>query len=452
MNTTTKGIGRMGPVGPIGRMLLGLMLAFCLGPGVWTAGAAVGVFPSLGNAGTNQITINNFAVNTQYVTNQYVNISYTTNLYVSVIQEDIAYVTNQYVSVSIVTNQYVTTNYVNTSFVTNFYSSTSFITNLNVNKLTVNNFTTMNTFFTTNAFPSATNTFDLTNTFQLLQTFTSASVTNIGSVSNNLVGQGLLIVSNASATNITLTITVPNATAVGAQSVASLTIAAGQMGWAKFLTYGNVFTNYADDTYTGTLLKSPVDLGSANASGTLAAGRFPALTGDITTSAGALATTLKNTGTAGTYRSATFDAQGRETSGSNPTTFSGYGISDSAANLFSALTTADFSSATNLTYKYTTNAVTALALTFGKSYFTNVSTANIVFTAINAQDLAATETCILRCTNSSGSDWTVTLPNGIGSPGLGLPPVITVTNKQSCRIYVEHYANQQTNAWFIATY
>lgn len=43
-------------------------------------------------------------------------------------------------------------------------------------------------------------------------------------------------------------------------------------------------------------------------------------------------------GTAGTYRSTTFDAQGRETSGTNPTTFSGYAISDTSANLAAALT------------------------------------------------------------------------------------------------------------------
>ena len=42
---------------------------------------------------------------------------------------------------------------------------------------------------------------------------------------------------------------------------------------------------------------------------------MPALTGDITTPGGSLATTLKNTGTAGTYTKPTFDAQGRETSG-----------------------------------------------------------------------------------------------------------------------------------------
>jgi len=61
------------------------------------------------------------------------------------------------------------------------------------------------------------------------------------------------------------------------------------------------------------------------------AANFPALTGDITTAGGTLATVLKNTGTAGTYTKITFDAQGRETSGataaasdlSNGTTGSG---------------------------------------------------------------------------------------------------------------------------------
>jgi hypothetical protein len=107
---------------------------------------------------------------------------------------------------------------------------------------------------------------------------------------------------------------------------------------------------------------------------------------------------------------------------------------------------------TNLVYRYTTNALTAITMTFGKAYTTNVSSANIVFTAINAQDLAALETVCLFATNSGGTDRTITLPNGIGSPGLGLPPVITVTNKQSCWIYVQHYGALATNCWFIPSY
>lgn len=51
-------------------------------------------------------------------------------------------------------------------------------------------------------------------------------------------------------------------------------------------------------------------------SGVIPAINFPALVGDITTPGGSLTTTLKNTGTAGTYTKTTFDAQGRETSGS----------------------------------------------------------------------------------------------------------------------------------------
>lgn len=54
---------------------------------------------------------------------------------------------------------------------------------------------------------------------------------------------------------------------------------------------------------------------SALSSGTVPSTVMPAFTGDITTSSGSVSTTLKNTGTAGTYTKSTFDSQGRETSG-----------------------------------------------------------------------------------------------------------------------------------------
>ena len=58
---------------------------------------------------------------------------------------------------------------------------------------------------------------------------------------------------------------------------------------------------------------------TTDALGTLQAAQFPALTGDVTTASGALATTLAASGvTAGTYNQVTVDAKGRVNAGSNP--------------------------------------------------------------------------------------------------------------------------------------
>ena len=60
------------------------------------------------------------------------------------------------------------------------------------------------------------------------------------------------------------------------------------------------------------------------------------MTGDVTgTGTGSFVTTLKNTGTVGTYRSVTTDAQGRVTAGTNPTTLSEYGITDAVTKVTS---------------------------------------------------------------------------------------------------------------------
>lgn len=60
-----------------------------------------------------------------------------------------------------------------------------------------------------------------------------------------------------------------------------------------------------------------IDLGSASATGTLAAARLPAFSGDLSSSAGSSTLILSNTGvTPGTYDRVTVDAKGRVTSGS----------------------------------------------------------------------------------------------------------------------------------------
>ena len=117
-------------------------------------------------------------------------------------------------------------------------------------------------------------------------------------------------------------------------------------------------------------------------SGTLPAGRLPALTGDVTTTAGSVATTLANSGvTAGTYNDVatsvkpfTVDAKGRITSvgtavsitpafssiTSKPTTVSGYGITDAlntTSNNNIPLTYGDIGSATLTTSATTANQV-----------------------------------------------------------------------------------------------
>jgi phage-related tail fiber protein len=73
---------------------------------------------------------------------------------------------------------------------------------------------------------------------------------------------------------------------------------------------------------------------AATVSGTNTGDQTITLTGDVTgTGTGSFAATLVNSGvSAGTYKSVTVDAKGRVTAGTNPTTLSGYGITDAASS------------------------------------------------------------------------------------------------------------------------
>ncbi|MGZ3784278.1 MAG: tail fiber domain-containing protein, partial [Bdellovibrio sp.] len=87
----------------------------------------------------------------------------------------------------------------------------------------------------------------------------------------------------------------------------------------------------ASDSFSCTSLT----IATSQLNGTLNAAQMPAFTGgDVTSSAGSLNLSLANSGvTAGTYKSVTVDAKGRVTAGTNPTTLSGYGITDAIKNL-----------------------------------------------------------------------------------------------------------------------
>ena len=76
---------------------------------------------------------------------------------------------------------------------------------------------------------------------------------------------------------------------------------------------GTGFTHITAGVQDGTA--KTVDVSSADTTGVLKAASFPALTGDVTTSAGALATTLATVATPATNTKITYDAKGRVTSG-----------------------------------------------------------------------------------------------------------------------------------------
>jgi hypothetical protein len=73
-------------------------------------------------------------------------------------------------------------------------------------------------------------------------------------------------------------------------------------------------TGYVKGAGTAVMTASAT-IPTTDLTGTLATAQFPALTGDVTNTAGSLATTLANVGTAGTYDEITFNAKGLETSG-----------------------------------------------------------------------------------------------------------------------------------------
>ncbi|MEK2645801.1 tail fiber domain-containing protein [Bdellovibrio sp. BCCA] len=116
-----------------------------------------------------------------------------------------------------------------------------------------------------------------------------------------------------------VTATAPLASSGGAAPVISIsngTTAGQTLRWGGASWVAAQLSD-SDITGLGTLAtKNSVDLGTADATGTLAAARMPALTGDVTSTAGSLTTTLANSGvTAGTYSKVTVDAKGRVTVG-----------------------------------------------------------------------------------------------------------------------------------------
>src|SRR6185312_4010642 len=146
-------------------------------------------------------------------------------------------------------------------------------------------------------------------------------------------------------------------------------------------------------------------------SGTVAAARMPALTGDVTTAAGTVATTLAASGvTAGTYTKITVDAKGRATTGAQAQ-FSDIGGTLTAAQLSGASL-----AATNVNNNFSasqtvTGTVTATTFAGSGASLTNVPAASLTGTVAAAQMPALTG----DVTSSAGSTATTLAASGVAA-------------------------------------
>ncbi|MCU1309257.1 MAG: phage related tail fiber protein, partial [Candidatus Angelobacter sp.] len=148
---------------------------------------------------------------------------------------------------------------------------------------------------------------------------TTGTVTNIatgaGLTGGPITSTGTISIANAGVNNAML-----------ANSAVTVTAGTGLSGGGAVSLGGSTTLNLANTTVTaGTYTKLTVDAqGRATAGataqfsdlgGSIAAAQMPALTGDVTSSAGSTATTLASVVTAGTNTKITYDAKGRVTGG-----------------------------------------------------------------------------------------------------------------------------------------
>jgi phage-related tail fiber protein len=154
------------------------------------------------------------------------------------------------------------------------------------------------------------------------------------------------------------------------------------------------------------------------------------VTGDATGSGTtAIALTLPNIATAGTYRSLTINAKGQVTAGTNPTTLAGYGITDAQALNAKLTTYSAFATAGMLAWTSTAGAMAARTLTAGTGItVTNGNgTAGNPTVAITAVGTAGTYRSVT--TNASGQVTAGTNPTTLA--GYGITDSITAATAAS---------------------
>lgn len=193
---------------------------------------------------------------------------------------------------------------------------------------------------------------------------------------------------------------------------------------------------------------------ATNIVGVLAATVIPALTGDVTNSAGTVATGLKATGTAGTYTKVTFDYAGRETSG---TTLSSGDIPDLSAtyeahvailtnripatNVFVggqlALGSVVNNSASGNDGNIVVLSNTVLTLSQNGGSITNISAVNLSGTLANARLSGAYDTALIDATNiqSGGQLASAVMPALTGDVTTSAGTVATTIAKPTGTFY-----------------
>lgn len=161
----------------------------------------------------------------------------------------------------------------------------------------------------------------------------SHAVSEVTNLQTNLDGKEALIKNAAAKTTLVDADTLPLTDSAASSATKKIT-------WANIKTVLKTYfdTIYSVSGHTHNYAGSSSAGGAATSAEKLSAAKSFSLTGDATGSVSAdlsngaaIPVTLANSGaTAGTYKSVTVDAKGRVTSGTNPTTLAGYGITDAA--------------------------------------------------------------------------------------------------------------------------